>query len=808
MSHGRLDRANRDGPSLVVSVALLALLGCFPGHDRPRAEHVESSIAELVADGLADLRQAPARLEPEDSTQHSHFSGGWHPPEVSEGEEGSTITTVSSRGSAAVIDVQLTATSDLDITVWGSGRRADGPDERPTASSLPPFAVDARWNDEPITPKIERYGPVWALRVRIQKTSQRLGLNRLTLMPHHWVDLPGAEDALPKKMLGLTVQHVVFDRDAPPSANPTPTSAVEADSGEVLQQPGSVFTTYAMLPDEARLTGRLAGGAAGRGRIVLELDGAPPSVLFDSSDVGLPTNFDLDLSAYAGRAVGLAFVASGVDPLHWIDPSISGLGAEGVSPRSTDPSSRAAGALRPNILIVLFDTMRADATEPYGAPAGRSPAIARLASEGTLFRNAFSNAASTRVSVSSLLTGLYPPRHRVRGLADRIPPEVPYAPRILSEHGYRTIGVVNNPQVAGSLGFADGFDAFEELYRKDAHQLRRDLPDPRARARWTWENFVEPSISKDPDEPFFAYVHELDPHYPYEPLPPFDELGVTAYRGSPLASSGFEHVGVRFDNVLRLLTIVNDGLMRLDPASLSEIRRRYAGEVAYMDAYLGWILDRLETSGLDKTTAVLFVSDHGEEFLEHGRWGHGPQLFDPAVRIPMVLKLPRGRGRARVVETPVELVDVMPTILSLAEIPVPSDVQGRALGAKDADRLLAVDRNRASFAYSDARYLNIGGVPTPASRQASIRVGSYKLIRTRYDVPEGGFFRFELYETADDPEEQIDLWATRPVLGHTLRQRLFAQDLADSRLTPMEHESASELDPEMRNRLRALGYGD
>ena len=136
----------------------------------------------------------------------------------------------------------------------------------------------------------------------------------------------------------------------------------------------------------------------------------------------------------------------------------------------------------PNILIVLFDTLRADATQPYGAPTERTPVLAEFARTATVFENAFSNAATTCVSVASALSGQSPARHGIVGLEVKLGEGTPYLPELLAERGYRTIGVVNNPQISIDQGFARGYHGFEEMLRLGEDQLRADHPAARDRA--------------------------------------------------------------------------------------------------------------------------------------------------------------------------------------------------------------------------------------------------------------------------------------------------------------------------------------
>jgi len=763
-------------------------VGCAP----PPLESVRFAIADSVADGTADLRQLPARLSFDQPAAYAHLNGGWYPPlGVSEAED-PPLPVVWSQGPAAVVEVQLATLGDLSVVVRGDHVREP--------EHLPAQSVVVLWNDEPLTTLVERPRGLLPLRFRVPAEAQRMGLNRLVLLPNYWID--------PRETLetqrALQVQSVRFTGDS--VAPPGQTAVAHASDDDFTQRLGTVVTHYAYLPEAARLVGSFDPGSADvRGRVLLSVDGEAPDVLFDSAalpEAGPPggrSDFDLDLSGLAGRAAGLCFVVNGKGDeavATWVGPSLLGQAA----PREQDEAPPGQGAARPNFLVVLFDTLRADATEPYGAPSGRTPAIARLGREGTLFRNAFSNAASTRVSVASMLTGLYPPRHGAVDVYHALQEEVAYLPELLSREGYRTVAVVNNPQVTEKAGFARGFDAFEELFRIDEHELRADHPDPRERASWTWQSYIEPYLSGPEDQPFFVYLHEIDPHFPYEPLPPYDSTPDSGYRGAPLAVPGTDKGLPLFFQVVQQLRAVNEHRPWLDAASLDGLRLRYQGEVAYMDAYLEGVLGALETSGFQRNTVVVFLSDHGEEFLEHGHWGHGPQLYDPAVRVPLIVSLGGSRDGA-VVDAPVELVDLMPTLLRAAGAPLPDATQGLDLFAPS--RGTAVRTARPAFAYADGR-----GAFSRRSRQRAVRIDPHKLIRTQHRAAGGPFETYELYDLAADPGETINLWFSRPVLGHALRQRLAAQDVEDTRARISAGKQGPPADPDVLQRLRALGYGD
>jgi arylsulfatase A-like enzyme len=755
------------------------LTACVSDPPSATQETVVVSIGDQIANGTLDDRQIPTELRVHDAPALPYLNGGWHPPREETHPTGTTFRSVWTRGAAAVVEVQLATVSELSVKIAG-GLVSE-------FERLPTEVVTVLWNDEAIETLIADKQS-WPLHFTVPAETQQLGLNRMVLLPHHWTDTSPAARQRKETDRALRIDSIRFSGNPYSTLDHSPPGI--PDGSNFTQRPGSVLTYYSVLPEAARLVGSFETISTDvRGQLVLSLDKEPAVVIFDSNGPPLTApnseqktrsrDFDLDLSEHSGRPAGLSFVVDGDQRAQagkWVEPVL--IGQKDV-PAELD-REETSREHPPNFLVVLFDTLRADATEPYGAPAGRSPAIARLAREGTLFQNSFSTAASTRVSVASLLTGVYPPRHRTIHLRDKLPAEIAYLPEILATEGYRTVGVVNNPQVSSKWGFSRGFAAFEEFYRHDEEQVRADYPAPHERAQWTFANFVEPAIANRGGNPFFVYLHELDPHFPYEPLPPYDSTTDDGYRGSPLAKPGIVPKDQYFSQVVRQLLAVNEQNSWMDTASLHGLRQRYAGEVAYMDAYLGWILDFLDDTGLRNDTVVVFVSDHGEEFLEHGRWGHGRQLYDPAVRVPLIISLDGKREAGKIVEAPVELVDLAPTLLRMAGAPIPAPIQGYDLFERS--RLgAAADSLRPSFAYGDWTYASETNGGRPAHRQTSIRIGEYKLIRTRYLALGETLDTYELYNLESDAGETINLWFSRPILGHVLRQRLDAQSLTAAR---------------------------
>lgn len=284
--------------------------------------------------------------------------------------------------------------------------------------------------------------------------------------------------------------------------------------------------------------------------------------------------------------------------------------------------------VRPDILLVSVDTLRADRLSGYGYERPTSPAVDRLIEAGVRFDAARTVEPLTSPGTASMLTSLYPHEHGStrNGLAVR--QNLPSLPKLLSRLGYETAAFVANWTIKDKMsGFGEHFALYEEVLTRKrwfglvaSEATAEDVNE--AAKEWIDEHAGSP-------DPFFAWVHYVEPHAPYE------------FQGE---------VAVRV------------GVERRDEATKSD---RYDTEVAYVDHYVGELVDFVRSHrDLERETLVIFTSDHGESLGEHGYWGHGRRLYEPGLHIPLVLHWPE-RLEPGVVEAPASILDVPPTVLGL-----------------------------------------------------------------------------------------------------------------------------------------------
>jgi arylsulfatase A-like enzyme len=444
------------------------------------------------------------------------------------------------------------------------------------------------------------------------------------------------------------------------------------------------------------------------------------------------------------------------------------------NPRLLWPASTAADRAlddRPDIVLVLVDTWRWDALGANGsAREDITPNLDALAAAGVLFTRAYAASPWTLPSVATTLTGRYPTVHGAFGRyleVDAIRPDVPLLAERLLAAGYHTAAVINAPFLHRRFGFDRGFVIYDYHPAQNV-RLRRAGPSVDAALRH-WR-------SSPADRPIFLLLHVFDPHLAYDPPAPWDRRWTGDYTG-PLRPP------------LNPLKAMRSGEFDPSPEDRAYLRALYDGEVGYTDQELGRFLDGLDRAGRDRERLVLVTSDHGEEFGEHGGWEHGHAMYDELVRLPLIVAPPTSwqvePGR---VDAQVRALDVVPTLLEAAAVPVSEDLPGRSLRA-----LMTRGRGEDRPAFSEREHLG--------EATASLRAEGWSLIV----YPERD--TAELY-ARDDAGERNDRAAVDPERVSRMRALL---DSVQGRLAAAAAEQGEappgpELDPELLRQLRALGY--
>jgi arylsulfatase A-like enzyme/Tfp pilus assembly protein PilF len=414
--------------------------------------------------------------------------------------------------------------------------------------------------------------------------------------------------------------------------------------------------------------------------------------------------------------------------------------ASTVCARKTETVRREAGL---NVLLITIDTLRADAVGAYGHGGASTPWIDRLAAAGVRFSRAHAQTVVTLPSHANILSGRYPFRHGVRENAGfRFPSAMDTLATLLKSRGYSTGAFVSAFPLDVRFGLGRGFDVYDDRYGKSADKGAFYVPERRGTetvaAALQWITGTEqPVAGRQGPAPWFAWVHLYEPHFPYDPPEPFAS---------------------RFKD------------------------RPYLGEVSAADAALGPLLGPILAQPAQAGTLVVLTGDHGESLGEHGEMTHGLFAYEGTLHVPLVIFGQRLLN-PRVIEEPVQHVDILPTILDALGIAPPGDIDGRSLLplAETGEAPAAV-----SYFESLSASLNRGWAPL-----FGVSRGSLKYI----DLPIP-----ELYDVIHDPSETNNLANSRPAEVREL-QNLLAPLRAADRGPTRSSENAETI-----GRLRSLGY--
>jgi len=442
------------------------------------------------------------------------------------------------------------------------------------------------------------------------------------------------------------------------------------------------------------------------------------------------------------------------------------MGAFAAGCGNADPSAR------PNIVLITVDTLRADRVNPYGYEAIRTPAIQQLADEGVVFEKAFCDTTWTIPSVASTMTGKYPVEHGVRTPFDRLAQGETTLAELLRSHGYRTAAIVGSFPVDHRFGFDQGFDSYDDETSRP--YVAAERPEPvkdewfdgtrHERLQWYEQRMQGDAYRSDAEvadrvlgwldanheAPVFLWIHFFGPHQkPARTPQPTDP--------------------------------------RERRIAMSEA---YDRDVEDMDHHVGRVLARIRAHDSLNEAVIVFHSDHGETLVEHARPGHGNDLYETTAHIPLIVRLPHGERAGERVSHLVRNIDIFPTVLGLAGIPVPPGLPGQDLLTRHDD-----DRTHA---YLEARLLrSLTGIRTPQWKL--IVHGAERSFRGNRSPPSR---KIELYDLADDPGELRDVASAEPGRVAAMLEVLRAYPQRAASPTP----SVGELDREARDKLRALGY--
>ncbi|HEX5011265.1 MAG TPA: sulfatase [Planctomycetota bacterium] len=466
--------------------------------------------------------------------------------------------------------------------------------------------------------------------------------------------------------------------------------------------------------------------------------------------------------------------------------------------------SRPAPGRRPNVLLISLDTLRPDKVGCYGGTGGNTPHLDALAAQGLRFAHAYSTSSYTLPSHGSLLTGQWPALHGAVNITDHLDPaRSPFLAQLLADGGWITAAFTGGGYVSPDFGFAHGFDRYAD---NDPVWALDSLRGQTLLHTMSWERtpqqvallqrYAAPAIAEWIERaaggpPFFLFLHTYIVHNWAPDLAALRRHGLLGPDGE---QAPFNHQDRKAFNEGR-----ESGEAAREKITAAYLPY-YVATIDMADDFVGHVLEALDQAGLADDTLVLLTSDHGEEFGEHGFFGHGETLYEEAVRVPLIARLPRGAEGApagSVAEPLVSLADVAPWILRLCGLPPdPRMFAGAPLGP---DSSSPPGRRRL--------YIELD---TQQARLSAVRMGDLKL----HALLEGRTFGLQageqkLFDIAADPGEATDLCPTRASDCAALRARLDEFHAFTEAMHPRGAGGPPDRDllsPEQRRMLEGLGY--
>jgi len=504
------------------------------------------------------------------------------------------------------------------------------------------------------------------------------------------------------------------------------------------------------------------------------------------SDIRQRKEFLLELGMFAAKPVKVVFsnnIENNPDFLvYWADPQILFPAAknpppfwepEKASPSLKTPPYKAVESKKPNVFIYLVDALRADHMGCYGYERRTTPFVDEFSKDGLLFENCFANASWTKPAVGSLLTGLLPRRHAAQGRNSRLSADVTTISEILKSRGYATVHLTSNVYTGKDFNLDRGSDFF----------WLDQSGDISSRAINT--RFFD-VVENHPDllrKPLFAYLHTVDPHSPYTPKAPFLEFRKEDPEREKL---------VYAENIYYKLS--HGGVT---PEDVDYIISNYDCEILENDFGFGKFIEFLKTKGLYDNSIIVFVSDHGEQFNEHGKFFHGYSIFNEEIHIPLIIKFP-GHARAGTRSgLYVSQVDLLPTLLNDLGIDIPAAVDG----ADIRPRLAGGEPGKTIVVQEKLEGVSFLGIITPRD--------GLKSIAWCDDRDERDILEHNMYDLKNDFRERHDLLDGAGLF--LTRAKRFRLDFWLRRLEKTGYGQIDDLDPdrlstETKEALRALGY--
>jgi choline-sulfatase len=584
------------------------------------------------------------------------------------------------------------------------------------------------------------------LQLRVVRTGSALGL---------------ANTGLALDWLRLSPPDASADDRAPPALADLRDGAA---AGERLRVPSGYTLGFTLeVPDAAELRASMRAPSGATLGVWAVRDGKQPLLVQELSAAQANAPLRIDLAALAGEVTRVELRARGGDVV-LEHPAVVRMGAQPERAASTQKPMR-------NAIVFLVDTLRADKLSAYRSQSRvRTPGLNTFVQGATVMENARSQENWTKPSVATLLSSLLPWQHNTVSGDDVLPESVELMPELLQKRGYYTGAFITNGYCSDKFGFKQGWRTYRNYIREGrpntAKHVAADVLD--------WLDH------RPKDQPFFLYVHTIDPHVPYKPPQQF----LTFYDAQPYAGP------IDFTKAGDVLERIKIGRIRPNDRDREHLMALYDAEISYHDVHFAAMMQGLKQRGLEDDTMVVVTADHGEEFWDHGSVGHGHSVYDELLHVPLIVRVPGVTGNGARVPDAVGLVDVMPTVLDALGEKIPEQLVGRSFLPE------------------------LRGEPDHAPRAAVS--GFFRAWRTlvtgRLKLVQHGTERAALYDVKSDPGETKDLAGEQPIaLAYTrgLLGLTLAEDAGDDDAlrAARNHDAArTAIDAQTEAQLKALGY--
>lgn len=489
-----------------------------------------------------------------------------------------------------------------------------------------------------------------------------------------------------------------------------------------------------------------------------------------------------------------------------------------------------------NVLLYVFDALRADHVSSYGYERDTTPNIDRLSTEGVLFENCFSPTTWTRAVAVSILTGVSPLVHGTKHIDNGYNPPLPPLSEQFQRAGYDTVGIGSMPNLRGEWGFNRGFDTYRDMYKDDAVKARRDQLEPghtgretavsMTRAEDVNRGFIDWYESSQSEGPFFGLLWSNETHAPYAPPEDFEKFVDPDY-GGPVDGSPDSHKNIQ------------------DESDTEHLRNLYDSEIRYADHCFGELYDYLKQVGELNNTLLIALADHGDAFGEHGQFGHGIAPHDTVTHVPLVVRPPRDErfetvsgdkrrsdSSSRIKEL-TSLLDLYPTLIDCMDgIKISEDIRESLQGVSLLDALRGKTIEGHDYVFHNVQLKDI------KENYDSVRSSSWRYMKVEHEKGAGWglsvikevFSRGVLldilknpryyldrhlhsddewlYNLEVDPGEQNNIIEQNPEVTNELSSKLETwQTECETLAKELEVEQSTiRIEGESRERLKKLGY--